>query len=183
MTMMAGLSTAIGVIYLVLHGPMVVFPLRMQAAIRAFPRHDWSGRILAAVAMAWSVYLVREMPMGWFDAYKVWLYVAGPVIYILITLFMEELLAARALGGVLLLGASPVLEAASAPNCPGTEWRLVLVAMAYAWVVAGIALVLAPYRFRKAMAVLAGTEGRCRVLGLVGAGFGALLLGLGIRVF
>lgn len=183
MTMLAGCSMAMGVIYLALHVPLLVYPAGLQPAIRAFPRHEWAGRILAAIAMAWSVYLVREMPMGWFDAYKGWLYVAGPVLYLLIILFMEELLAARAFGGLLLLAASPILEAASAPNCPGNPWRLVIVAVAYGWVVAGIALVLSPFRFRKAMEILAGTVARCRVLGLAGTLLGAVLLGLGFGCF
>lgn len=180
MITLASCFMAIGILHLLLTVPMLVSPAGALKVLKAFPRHDWAGRILAAVCMAWSVNLVREMPLGWFDAYKGWLYVAGPILYLLISIFMAELLAARALGGVLLLVASPVLEAASFQP---SGLRLILVVLAYGWVIAGMALVLAPYRFRKTAQVVCGTTGQCRVMGGVGVVLGAGLVGLGSLAF
>ncbi len=180
MMTLAGCSILVGIIHLVLNVPLLVFPVRGQKVIKAFPRHEWAGRILAAVGVVWSVLLVLEMPLGWFDAYKGWLYAVGPVLYLLIVVFMGDLLAARALGGLLLLVADPVLETAILQ--PATL-RLVLVVLAYVWVVAGMALMLAPYRFRKAAEGCCGTAGRCRVVGALGAMLGTGLIGLGLWVF
>jgi hypothetical protein len=171
---------AIGIIHVLINLPMLVFPAGALRVLKAFPRHEWTGWILTAVCIAWSVVLVRAMPLGWFDAYKGWLYIVGPVLYVLIVMFMEELLAARALGGVLLLVADPVLESASFQP---SSLRLILVVLVYAWVVAGMALVLAPYRFRKAAQALCSTAGRCRVVGGLGVSLGAGLIALGLLVF
>ncbi len=180
MITLASCFMAIGILHLLLASPMLVNPTGALKVVKAFPRHDWAGRILAAMCIVWSVYLVREMPLGWFDAYKGWLYVAGPILYLLISIFMADLLAARALGGLLLLVASPVLEAAAFQP---SALRLILVVLAYVWVIAGMALVLAPYRFRKTAQMLCGTTGQCRVVGGAGVVFGAGLVGLGWLAF
>lgn len=180
MTALAEYAVGIGAIHALAGLALLGIPHATQQAVVRFPRHAWSGRILAAIAVTCSVMLVREMPLGWFDDYKVSLFLAGPILYLLIVLFMDELLAARSLGGILLLAAAPVLEAASfRPEAT----RLMLVVMAYAWVVAGMGLVLSPFRFRTTAAVLCATPTRCRLLGGVTAAFGGLLVGLGIRVF
>lgn len=171
---------AIGILHLLIGATMWVNPAGALKGVKAFPRYDWAGRILAAVCIVWSVYLVREMPLGWFDAYKGWLYVAGPILYLLISIFMADLLAARALGGLLLLVASPILEAASFQP---SSLRLILVVLAYAWVIAGMALVLAPYRFRKTAEKVCGTMGQCRVVGGVGVLLGVVLFGVGWLAF
>lgn len=150
-----------------------------EKAVR-FPRNAWLGRILAAVTMAWSVHLVREMPLGWFDAYKMWLWVAGPVAYLLVVFFVEELLAARALGGLLLLIPCPLLDAARFQE---SAWRLAPVILAYVWVICGMALVLAPYRFREWVQLLGRTDGRCRVMGVLFLAAGLLFAWLSFRGF
>lgn len=150
-----------------------------ERALR-FPRQAWLGRILAAVAMAWSVHLVREMPLGWFDAYKAWLWVAGPVAYLLVIFFVDELLAARALGGMLLLIPNPLLDAARFQE---SDWRLAPVILAYVWVLCGMALILAPYRFREWVQVLGRTDGRCRVMGGLFLAAGLLFAWLSFRGF
>jgi uncharacterized protein YjeT (DUF2065 family) len=180
MTTLACWSIAVGFVHLVLSAPLLIQPSGALKVLKAFPRHEWAGRVLAAVCIAWSVVLVREMPLGWFDAYKVWLYVAGPLLYLLITLFMAKLLAARALGGVLLLVASPVLDAA---RFQPSGLRLIVVVLAYGWVIAGMALVLAPYRFRRAAQALCDTTIRCRITGGLGVALGVVLIGLGLSIF
>lgn len=180
MTRLAAFTLAIGIIKTAAALPLLISPVRAQQVLKAFPRHEWSGRILAALALAWSIALVREMPLGWFDAYKGWLYVGGPLVYVLVVMFLDELLAARALGGVLLLVADPVLESAAFQASP---LRLVVVLVAYAWVAAGMALVLAPYWFRKTMERVCGTPGRCRVTGGSLLLLGAVLSCLGLLAF
>lgn len=180
MTALAWWSLAIGVAHLLAAAALLAAPDGTRAVLKAFPRHAWAGRILAAGCLAWSAILVNEMPLEWFDAYKDGLWVAAPVIYILIILFMADLLAARALGGLLLLMADPILESALFQPSP---FRLVVVVLAYAWVIAGMALVLAPYRLRLAAEAVLGKPAGTRVCGVIAAGLGALLVGLGGWVF
>lgn len=180
MTTLSEYALVVGGAHCVVGLGLAAIPALMREWIRLFPRDVWAGRILAAVAMAWSILLVREMPLGWFDAYKMWLWVATPVGYMLIVLFMEELLAARAFGGVLLLAACPVLEEARFHE---SQWRLALVVLAYVWVVAGMALVLGPYRFRKWAAALCGNDIRCRIMAAVYLVSGGLFVWLGLTIF
>lgn len=160
---------------------LVAAPSGTRRALAAFPRNVWLGRVLAAVALAWSTALVMDMPLGFVEPYKMGLYGVGPIVYCLVIFLMDELLAARALGGLLLLVAEPALAATRAPGL--SAWRLVIVALAYAWVVAGMALVLGPYWFRKTVEVVCRTDTRCRWVGGVGVGAGILMIVLGVTVF
>ena len=182
------ISLVVGTGYVLAHVPLAAAPGPARKALAAFPRNGWAGRILCAIALAWSAVLVKEMPLGWFDAHKDWLYVAGPVAYVLVVVFMDELLAARALGGLFLLMAEPVLAAAREPFLSSVQFhpaaaRLVPVLLAYGWVGIGTALVLAPYWFRKSMERLCGTDRRCRLFGLAGVAIGLLLIVLALSSF
>lgn len=170
-----------GVVYLLGHMALVVTPGASRRALAAFPRHAWLGRILALVALAWSVRLAMDMPMGFVEPYKRWFYVLGPVVYLLTVKFMDELLAARAFGGLLLLIGEPILAASREPGLAAT--RLVLVTLVYVWVVAGMALVLGPYWFRIGVERVLGTDARCRVAGAAGVLMGLVLLALGATGF
>lgn len=170
----------LGVVHLLAGAMLAGMPAMTRAGLARFPRHIWVGRVLAAVALAWSAVQVREMPLGWFDEYKGWLWVGGPLIYLLVIMFMDELLAARALGGLWLLLAAPLLDAA---RFHPSTWRLLPVVLAYIWVIMGMALVLAPYRFRKWANVLCATDGRCRYLAAVFLGLGGLFLWLALTKF
>ncbi len=155
-------------------------PAAAARALAAFPRNVWVGRVLAAAALAWSAWLAWDMPMGFVDAYKQWLYVLTPLVYLLVVWLMDEMLAARAFGGLLLLVAEPVLAAARQPGL--SDWRLTLVGLVYIWVVAGMALVLGPYWFRKTAEVMCRSEDRSRMAGAVGLAIGILLVVLGPTV-
>ena len=93
-----------------------------------------------------------------------------------IIFLMDELLAARAFGGLLLLAGNPVLLAARwAP----TPWRLVMPTLVYIWVLAGMILVLSPWRLRKALERLGGDRGwRLAGVTLGVIGFVVLVLAL-----
>lgn len=166
-------AMVMGGVYLVAHGALLMAPGPARSVLAAFPRHAWAGRLLAAAAVAGSAWQVNEMPLGMFDAYKFLLWGVAPLVYVLVLLFMEELLAARALGGVLLLAASPVLECV---RWHPSAWRLLPVVLAYTWVVAGIVLVLSPFKFRKTVEWSCATDARCRFWGALGVALGVLLV-------
>lgn len=180
MTKLATAATIVGTLAGVSGLACVVVPGRVREWLRAFPREVWGGRILSAACLLWVGAIVLHAPLGRFEGLKPLSYVVVPVVFLAIIFLMSELLAARALGALLLLAANPVLRAAFVHPAPA---RLVMTAMAYAWVIAGILLVLSPYRFRQAAAFWITTDKRCRLAGLLRLAAAALLLGLGLRVY
>lgn len=181
MTEMGYWMLGVGAVCVLGHLALLGAPAATRRALAVFPRNAWFGRTLAVVAFAWSTRLVMDMPLGFVEPYKSWLYVVAPLVYLLVILLMDELLAARALGGLLLLVAEPVLAAARMPGL--SAWRLVIVALAYVWIIAGMALVLGPYWFRKTVETTCRTDARCRLTGGVGLGLGILMVVLGLTVF
>jgi len=178
---LAELSLLIGVVYVALHLPLVIVPQRIQKLLKGFPRNFWIGAIFTAMALVWSAVEVNAMPLGNFIGdYKWLLWVLTPVVLVLILVFMNELLAPRALGGLLLLVANPVLSI----QCLSASRATWLIAgLAYLWVIAGTMLVLSPYRFRHAVERCCATDNRCRLAGGVGVVVGCILMGLSFTVF
>lgn len=180
MMSLAGICILTGIVYGALFLPFIAVPELTQKVLRAFPRNIWVGGVLAAGALAWAAWEVNDMPLGVVDGYKSWLWVLGPVVYLLVLVFMNELLAPRALGGLLMLSASPILEA---QRLHGSAWTVVPAVLAYVWVVAGMVLVLSPYRFRQAAQLCCASAGACRWTGLAGVAAGGGLAALGVLFF
>ncbi|HPJ56130.1 MAG TPA: hypothetical protein PLK81_00595, partial [Kiritimatiellia bacterium] len=91
--------------------------------------------------------------------------------------FLDELLAPRSLGALLLLLANPLLLGV---RWADSAWRIVPVLIAYAWVVIGCALMLHPWLFRRACRRLCATDAAVRRLGWVKGAGGAVLLAAGL---
>ncbi|HAS82677.1 MAG TPA: hypothetical protein DCS43_08410 [Verrucomicrobia bacterium] len=167
-------------ILLPLHASLVWAPSTMREGLRRFPRHRWIGWALAGGAVVWAAWLLRDMPLGRFDYLKQFLVPAAVVFAGLVLYTMEELLAPRALGALLLLYPAPLLEAARLHESP---WSVVMSLVAYVMVVKGMALLLSPYLFRKATERVLATDTACRVIGSVGLAFDAALLLLALVVY
>jgi hypothetical protein len=160
--------------------PAALRPERYQRVASAFPRNEWAGWILCAVALSWTALIVLHAPLGRFEEWKPALYFVAPGAFVLMVFFLDELLAPRALGGLLLLVANPVLNIA---RWHPSNLRLVVTVVAYLLVVAGILLVLSPYRFRQATEWSCASRGRCRAVGTVGVALGTVLVVLGLTVY
>ena len=176
------LSLWIGGVYIALHIPLLAAPKKIRTLMKAFPRNFSAGVVLTGIALVWSAYEVYDMPLGaLIEGYKWLLWGLTPAIYLLIVAFMNELLAPRALGGLLLLVANPVL---SIQRLYSTRLTAVIAVLAYVWIVIGITLVLSPYRFRKVGVERWGsTDVRCRWAGAIGVALGVVLVALGLTVF
>jgi hypothetical protein len=177
---LAATAAVVGAAVVGLGLPLAAAAPLCRAWLPRFPRSAPAGWILAAVDMVWVVAVVLHAPLGRFEPVKPYLYVAGPLAYAAMVLFMDEFLAARALGGLLLLIANPVLNVARWHDSP---WRLVLTVIAYAWAVKGCILILSPYRCRDGIAWLTASEARCRAAGAAFVLTGVLLLALAARVY
>ena len=177
---LAQIACAVGVLILLVNLPAALAPKSFMNAAKAFPRNAAAGWILTALDLFWVAWIVLHAHLGRFEFLKPAIYVAAPLSFFLIVVFMDELLAPRSLGGLLLLMANPVLIAA---RWHPSQWRLVMTVIAYVWVVAGIVLVLSPFRFRQIAGWANKTPERCRALGAARALFGACVLALGLWVY
>ena len=149
----------------------LAFPRGVRAGLLAFPRSKWPGWILTAVCVFWITWVIRHAALGRFEVVKPVIPVLGFLTFGAVVWLLDELLAPRALGGLLMLVANPMLMGV---RWADSAWRFVIVAIAYAWVIAGCALMLHPWLFRKLAAPFTDNPGRLR---LVAAG---KLLGGGI---
>lgn len=144
------------------------------AGLASFPRNRPAGWILSAAALFWVAWIVYHARLGSFDAWKPWIWLAGPVTFVAVVVFVDELLAPRALGGLLLLAANPMLQAARTGD---SSWSAAFSAFTYVLIVAGIAWMLGPYRFRRWTGWLTdGARARLTAAGLMAVGL--LLAGL-----
>jgi len=180
MMTLAQLSVTVGVVIIAFGVPLVLVPGGTRRLHTAFPRNRMAGAILAAAALVWSAWEVNEMALGGIDAFKPLLWVIGPVLFALVVVYMDDLLAVRALGGLLMLVAGPMLDI---QRFHPSHWRWVLAVLAYAWAIKGAVLILAPFRFRHGVEWAFKTDTACRGLGAAAAGFGMFLIGLGLTVF
>lgn len=150
-------------------------PARVRAGLTAFPRSIWPGRVLAAIDMIWAAYALSQMHLGMFDTWKVHLFWLTPVGIVLCIVYLDELLSPRALGGLLLLAAGPVLNIA---RWHPSDWRLVIAALAYLWIGAGLLFLLSPWWFRRIALFTAKNDAAIHIGGAVKviSGIGLILL-------
>ncbi len=170
-----------GGLLLLIRAPLLLAPSKARRAVNGFPRNRTAAFILTAVDMVWVAYLVSETALVDKPFFPKWaLFILAPTAFLLITVFVDELLAVRAMGGLLLLVAAPILQSA---RLNPSQWRLVMALLAYTWVVSGIVLVYSPYMFRLMARYWTSSNARCRAAGLIGVIVSLLLLYLGIVVY
>ena len=147
----------------------------LRGVIREFPRSRHTGWVLAGLCCLLGAREALLMNMGGLNGHKNFIYVLAPLVFIGSVTYLKELLAARALGGLLCLIAVPITKVAVFSDRPYFQ---IITAVAYSWVVLGIVFLMAPWRFRQMHQRLLEQERLYRLaLGmkaLVGAGFIAL---------
>jgi hypothetical protein len=178
---LAKITAGLGVLIVLLRMPFVLAPGLARRALYGFPRSRWGAGCLAAIDLIWVACLLMGLQLGWFETYKLTLYLMVPLAWVLLMYFVDELLAVRALGGLLILFPSPLLDAARWHPSPG---RFVMIILAYALVIMGVVFVIQPHRFlRMVRFFLQDRDDLTRWFGLAGVLVGALLVILGIGVF
>ena len=120
------------------------------------------------------------MNMGFLDAYKKYIYILSPAVFIASVVYMKELLAPRALGGFLLLIAVPIVRTAATSGSPMFQ---ILVAVVYLWVIYGIILLMSPWYFRKFYAPFLEKEGLFKFAAYTKTAIGILFIALGLFVY
>ena len=95
-------------------------------------------------------------------------------------LFVRDFLAVRGLAVMLLLCAKLITDTARVVE---TDWRLVLVTLAYAWVFVGMWFTISPWRLRDLIEWGTASETRTRLFSGLRLGFGVFVLALAVTVY
>lgn len=150
-------------------------PAKVQAEMRTFPRSSFWGTVLIFAATAWSWWLVKTIDLGEFSNWRPRLLLIVPVIGILAWRFVEEFLAARALGMIVLLAAEPLLE--SAWMRPEMS-KLLLVLPVYIWITFALFWIGTPYTLRDQIDWVLRTPARWKWVCGARLAFGVALIGV-----
>jgi hypothetical protein len=161
-------------IFLLLFGLSgLIKPGASQAFARSLPRSRVAGFVLLTLAFFWSFWLLATMEMGEFSGFRKPLLIIMPIGFLLVLRFVDEFLAARALGILFLLAAEPLLSAAFFRN-EGS--RLLVTVFAYLLIVVGLFWVTMPYLLRDQINWSARTNGRWRLTHAIALLYGAAIL-------
>lgn len=155
-------------------------PENFRAAALRMPRSTTLGYISVALGTAWFLYIFENESLADFAAYKTLLRFGFILLAVLVCLFLKDYLAVRGMAVILLLLAKTTVEMARVVD---TDWRLLLVTIAYVWVVVGMWFTVSPWRARDMLEWATANDGRIKTMAIVRVGLGALLLVLGLTVF
>ncbi|OPZ25769.1 MAG: hypothetical protein BWZ02_02309 [Lentisphaerae bacterium ADurb.BinA184] len=111
---------------------------------RRLPRERAAGVVVGVVCLAWSAQLALPMLEGGLAKYRYVIKALVPVTAVLAYLHLNYLFT-RALGGLLVLGATWLLHAAFVANLPG---RPLFSLACYGIALTGMVLIAAPWLFR-----------------------------------
>ncbi|MDD4736264.1 MAG: hypothetical protein PHP44_09170 [Kiritimatiellae bacterium] len=202
MSRIAIYTLSLAFVMLVVYGFMLSRPALFRRFLARFPRSVWAARVLTAVDLLWVVTVMHHADFGSFNWIKellvrfipalgpmelgVFTFVKDPVVwggvavYFILLKYLDELLAVRALGGLLLLIANPILNAA---RWQETNWRWAMAVVAYLIVIKGLFLVMTPYKLRQWGERYLSDEVRCRRFGVAGVAFSLGLIVLALWAY
>jgi hypothetical protein len=169
-----------GAFLLLVSLPGLVLPGPVRAALVKFPRSKVAGVILLTMAFIWSFWLLVTMEMGEFSGFRRPLMIALPIGYILVLRFVNEFLAVRALGILLLLAAEPLLSAAFLRY---EQSRLLVTVLAYIIIVKGLFYVTMPYLLRDYVAWVSRSTALWLAVNALTLGYGAVILGYALTQY
>lgn len=164
---------AAGILLVATHVFAFLRPDQTTAWAKAFPRSRGAATVLVAIAAVWSFLLVQSIDLGEFSPLRNIMLAAIAAGAVLSWIYVPEFLAVRALGMLLLLAAEPLLESAVLRHEPS---RLLLVVLAYAWVIAGLFFVGMPYLLRDAIGWVTTGRAGLKLGAVAGTVYGVALV-------
>lgn len=170
----------LGAAIVVLRLPGVVWPDLYARILRRFPRHLGAGAVLAALAAAWIAWHLYHGVTGTWAWFRPYALAAVPVGYVVCLRYLDEYLAVRAMAVLFLLVAKPLTDAARWHESP---LSLVVTVIAYLMAVAGMILVVSPYRLRDSIEWATRTRGRTRWISAAGTAVGIAVCLLAATVY
>lgn len=170
----------VGLVLVSIYGFSLKYTEKVKGWVTALPRSRATGIVLLSIDAIWAFILIRTMDLGEFSSYRTFLTVLVPLAFYLTLTYVDEFLAVRALGILLLLLAEPVLEAAFLQ--PQIS-RLLLVILAYAAIVKGMFFVGMPYLMRDGIEFALRHERRWRAGLWAGLAYGVVLVLVSLTLF
>lgn len=167
----------VGLLLVISHAVAWMQPRRTGQWMRAFPRSVLWGRVLLILAAVWSYWLIGVADLGEFSHLVGMLKIGVPVAAVLAWFFVDDFLSVRALGTLALLAAEPLLSAAFMQEPVS---RLILVVLAYVWILAGLFLVGMPYLLRDAITWLTAHTTAFKSAAAGGIAYGLALIACSI---
>ncbi len=155
-------------------------PDAFRKALRGFPRSEVWGYPLMLLATGWFVWNLKQENISDFAAWKPFMLVGFGAVGVLTCVYVKDFLPVRGLAILLLLLAKVALDT---QRWVDTDWKNVVTALAYVWVVAGVVLVVSPWWLREWIQWLTATELRIRLGCALRLGFAVLLVLLGLTVY
>jgi hypothetical protein len=169
-----------GLFLLLVSAPALIKPDMGRGFAQRLPRSRIAGMVFLTIDLIWSFWLLATMEMGEFSSFRRPLLIALPIGFFLVLRFVDEFLAVRALGILLLLAAEPLLDAAFFRY---ETSRLLLTVFAYLLIVAGLFWVMMPYLLRDHINWCARSNERWRLLHGVAFLYGAVILVCAIALY
>ncbi len=164
---------AAGILLLVSHAAALADCGRAMRFAKALPRSRAAAGILLAIAAIWSFLMLQDLDLGEFSRLRSIMLVGVVAGAILSWIYVEEFLAVRALGMILLLAAEPLLGSAMLRT---EQSRVLLTLLAYLWASAGLLFVGMPYTLRDIVAWFTANSLRWKISCLGGIAYGAGLI-------
>ena len=155
-------------------------PAAFAASVRKFPRSLPWGVALMLLGTAWFVWYLSQESISDFEAYKPLLLAGFAAVGIASCFYVQDFLAVRGLGVVLLLLAKLMVDTA---RWAETDWRLVVVSWAYLLVIAGMWFTIYPWHLRDLLNWATANEKRIRIGSAIRLAFGLFVAALGLTVF
>jgi hypothetical protein len=155
-------------------------PADVMKQARAFPRSEPIGFVLMLLGTAWFVYNLNNEAIADFAAYKKYMLTGFGALGVLTCIYVRDYLAIRGLAVCMLLLAWFTLYRTRWAESPA---RLLLVVLAYLWVIAGMWLTISPWRLRDKINWWTATETRFRLGSIAKLILGVILLVLGLTAF
>lgn len=148
-------------------------PAATKQFLAGFPRNRMAGIVLTILVLVWSMVVVNHMDMAEFYTLRPWLLMILPIAAILVILYMDEFLAVRSLGTLMLLVSAPVLASAFLKE-PSS--RLLLPILAYWWIILGMIYVGMPWMLRNHIRWATAGRGRWTAICSAGVAYGGVMM-------
>lgn len=164
---------AVGLLLLLTHAFALALRDRAAEFLKALPRNERLGEAAWAGVVLWALWLVLTRDLGEFASLRGMMAAGTGVLGVMVWMFLKDFLAVRALAAALLLGAEVLLCAAFMQP---QKSRLLLVVLAYGWIIAGMFLGAAPWLLRDGIAWLLQKAWRFSAAAWAGALYGTAVL-------
>ena len=176
---LSALSVGLGLVFGLPQIYGLVKPAAFAGAVRKFPRSTTCGYFLMGLGTLWFVWNVQQESIADFPMYKKYLLLFFALIGVGACVYIKDFLAVRGAAVLMLLLAKLMVDTARWAN---SDWRLVIVTWAYAWVIAGMWFTISPWRMRDLLYWATANETRVRVGSALRLAFGLFITVLGLTV-